>query len=165
MTEVFIDSSTRIFYNNVKEMTISDDSFNDLFWDALDFHLMSALRVLKIGNNCFENVREVKLIGMSELESVVIGDKSFTKGKGSFLLKKCPAIREFQIGSESFSSFSLCCIEGNPSLTSFTVAYSSFPVSSLMVNDLRDLRTITIEAGGFEQSRHTAIESGGGSCE
>ena len=73
-------------------------------------------------------------------------------------------IRELQIGAESFSSFSLCCIEGNPSLTSFTVAYSSFTVSSLMVNDLQDLRSITIEAGGFEKSRHTAIESGGGSC-
>lgn len=164
MTEVLIDSSMRIFYNNVREMIISDDSLNDLFWDALDFHLMSALRVLKIGDNCFENVREVKLIGMSELESVVIGKRCFTKGKGSFLLKKCPVIRELQIGSESFSSFSLCCIEGNPSLTSFTVAYSSFTVSSLMVNDLQDLRSITIEAGGFEKSRHTAIESGGGSC-
>ena len=133
--------------------------------DYLDLSRCASVRRVEVGDHCFRGVEEVKLVGLRELESVVIGNKSFTKGKGSFLLKKCPVIRELQIGAESFSSFSLCCIEGNPSLTSFTVAYSSFTVSSLMVNDLRDLRSITIEAGGFEKSRHTAIESGGGSEE
>ena len=36
--------------------------------------LMSHLRLLQVGDECFENVKEVKLIGLiHELERVVIG--------------------------------------------------------------------------------------------
>ena len=40
---------------------------------------MSHLRLLEVGDECFEYVDEVKLIGLSKLERVVIGENSFTK--------------------------------------------------------------------------------------
>ena len=62
---------------------------------------------------------EVKLIGLTELESVIIGSNSFTKHKKSFgenrcsrfFVKDCPYFRELKIGCYSFSDYSSCEIE------------------------------------------------------
>ena len=85
---------------------------------------MPKLRLLEVGNDCFQYVEEMKLIGLSQLESVVIGKECFTTTKnwsGSvpnrrFYLKNCPQIRELKMGCNSFSKYSLCEIENVPSL-------------------------------------------------
>ena len=68
-----------------------------------------------MGNECFENVKEVKLIGLSELESVEIGMNSFTKFKNTyqitsdanrhFYLKNCPKLKSLKMGRYSFSNY------------------------------------------------------------
>ena len=64
----------------------------------------------------------VKLIGLSKLERVVIGEESFTKKKGGdisnrhFYLKNCERLKVFKIGSYSFRDYSVCEIENVPSL-------------------------------------------------
>ena len=66
----------------------------------------------------------MKLIGLSKLERVVIGENSFTKKKNScgsdpnrhFYLKNCERLRELKIGCWSFSDYSMCEIENVPSL-------------------------------------------------
>ena len=90
---------------------------------------MSGLKWLKsieIGDECFENVNEVKLIGLNRLESVVIGKNCFTKCKNGwfpsvnpnrhFYLKNCERLRELKIGCRSFSDYSVCEIENVDSL-------------------------------------------------
>ena len=88
---------------------------------------MSGLKCLKsidIGDECFENVKEVKLIGMNRMKRVVIGKNSFTKKKNSwgndpnrhFYLKNCERVRELKMGCYSFSDYSVCEIENVPSL-------------------------------------------------
>ena len=47
---------------------------------------MSHLRLLQVGDECFENVKEVKLIGLNELERVVIGENSFTKRRNGLVM-------------------------------------------------------------------------------
>ena len=42
---------------------------------------MPKLRLLEVGDECFEYVKEVKLIGLNQLERVVIGENSFTTNK------------------------------------------------------------------------------------
>ena len=79
-----------------------------------------------MGDDCFENVEEVKLIGLSKLERVVIGKNSFTKHKNGypksinpdrhFYLKNCERVRELKMGRFSFSDYSVCEIENVPSL-------------------------------------------------
>lgn len=77
------------------------------------------LQELSIGNGCFENVKELKLIGMNMLERVVIGENSFTKEKNSwgddserhFYLKNCPKVKELRMGRYSFSDYSVIEIE------------------------------------------------------
>ena len=71
-------------------------------------------------------VNEVKLIGLNQLERVVIGKKSFTKEKYDspssinpnrhFYLKNCERVRELKMGCYSFSDYSVCEIENVPSL-------------------------------------------------
>ena len=77
------------------------------------------LQELSIGDGCFENVKELKLIGMNMLERVVIGENSFTKEKNSwgddserhFYLKNCPKVKELRVGRYSFSDYSVIEIE------------------------------------------------------
>ena len=66
-------------------------------------------------------VEEVKLIGLNQLERVVIGRKSFRRGDDynpnrHFQLENCLQLRELNIGRYSFSDYSVCEIENVPSL-------------------------------------------------
>ena len=82
------------------------------------------LREWKVENECFENVEEVELDGLSQLTSVVIGLRCFTRYKNDygydpnrhFYLKNCERLRELKMGRYSFSDYSVCVIENVPSL-------------------------------------------------
>ena len=79
------------------------------------------LKRLEIGGGNFENVRELRLIGLSELESVEIGETSFTKYKSTyqitpdpnrhFYLKNCPKLKSLKMGNYSFSDYTVIEIE------------------------------------------------------
>ena len=104
-------------------IVIASNCCNDWGLSVLDLSRFVNLRELKVGDECFENVEEVKLIGLNQLERVVIGMKSFTKEKGfandpnrHFYLKNCERVRDLKIGNSSFSDYSVCEIENVPSL-------------------------------------------------
>ena len=69
-------------------------------------------------------MNEVKLIGLNVLESVVIGEISFTKHKNGagydpnrhFYLKDCEQLKELKMGRYSFNDYSVCEIANVPSL-------------------------------------------------
>ena len=77
-----------------------------------------------MGDACFNNTEELKLIGLHALERVVIGKNSFTKRKEKwgndpnrdFYLKDCEQLKELKIGCNSFSDFKVCEIANVPSL-------------------------------------------------
>ena len=108
----------------VTELVIPSSCCNEEDWNVFDVSGLKYLKSIEIGDECFENVNEVKLIGMDRLESVVIGQKCFTKHKNSygydssrhFYLKNCERVRELKIGCYSFSDYSVCEIENVPSL-------------------------------------------------
>ena len=91
---------------------------------VLDLSRFVNLRELRVGYYSFASVEEVKLIGLNQLESVVIGEHCFTKQKNSggydpnrhFYLKNCERLRELKIGRFSFFYYSVCEIENVPSL-------------------------------------------------
>ena len=105
-------------------IVIASNCCNDTELNVLDMSRFVNLRKLKVGDECFEYVEEVKLIGLSQLERVVIGKNSFTMEKNScgndpnrhFYLKNCERVRELKIGCFSFSDYSVCEIENVPSL-------------------------------------------------
>ena len=90
----------------------------------VDLGRFVSLKVFEVGDECFENVKEVKMIGLNQLEKEVIGRNSFTKEKNRwamdstrhFYLKNCERLRELKIGRYSFSDYAVCEIENVPSL-------------------------------------------------
>ena len=105
-------------------IVIASNCCNERELSVLDLSRFVNLRELKVGDECFEYVDEVKLIGLNQLERVVIGMNCFTKHKNSggnypsrhFYLKDCERLRELKIGRYSFSDYSVCEIENVPSL-------------------------------------------------
>ena len=100
------------------------DGCNDRSFTVLNLTRFVDLKMFEVGDYSFTYVNEVKLIGMDQLERVVIGKNSFTKHKNSwgndpnrhFYLKNCERLRELIIGCSSFSDYSVCEIENVLSL-------------------------------------------------
>ena len=121
---VVLNEENQFFHSHVEELNLGSNSCNGREWNALDLGFISHLRLLQVGDECFKNAKEVKLIGLSQLERVVIGNNSFTKKKNDwakdstrhFYLKDCERLMELKIGRYSFSDYSVCEIENVPSL-------------------------------------------------
>ena len=121
---VVLNEENQLLHSHIEELIVENNSCNGPEWAVLDLSFISHLRLLEVGDKCFENVKEVKLIGLSKLERMVIGKKSFTKKKNSdgndpnrrFCLKNCERLRELKIGRYSFSDYSVCEIENLPTL-------------------------------------------------
>ena len=98
-------------------------------------------------------VEEVKLIGLNELESVEIGEHSFTKYKNSygndpnrhFYLKNCPKLKSLKIGEYSFSEYTVIEIEnvdaleviemGELNKESYNFFYASLELKSILIHN------------------------------
>ena len=115
-TRGMLKGVNQLLHNCIEELIVPSHCCNNIVWKCVDFSLVSALRVLEVGDDCFRIVTELKLFGMKALESMMIGTSSFTGHKGSFCLKKCPLIRELKIGGGSFKGYKLCEIEENDRL-------------------------------------------------
>ena len=103
----------------VSELVIASICCNEEEVKEVDLGRFASLKVFEVGDECFEDVNEVKLIGLSKLERVVIGKNCFTKMKNDwgndpnrhFYLKNCERLRELKMGLHSFSDYSVCEIE------------------------------------------------------
>ena len=102
-------------------IVVVDGCCNESEFETLDLSGFERLKKLTVGNGCFKCVKDVKVIGLKCLESVVIGEKCFVvqlskpsdgkDDKRHFYLKRCPRIRELRIGKFSFADYSVCEIE------------------------------------------------------
>ena len=118
---IVMTRGTQFLHNHIEELIVSDKSCNGREWSVLDVSCMSHLRLLEVGDECFGNVNEMKLIGLHALERVVIGKQCFRKSDGKdpnrhFYLKDCERVKELKVGCWSFSDFAVCEIANVPSL-------------------------------------------------
>ena len=105
--------------STVTEIIVENRCCRDPSFTVLDLRRFTNVRRIVIGHDAFMYVEEVKLIGLSELESVEIGMNSFTKEKDSygndpnrhFYLKNCPELKSLKTGRYSFSDYSVIEIE------------------------------------------------------
>ena len=81
------------------------------------------LRQFEVGDISFVYVKEVRMIGLKWLESVVIGANCFTKEKSRshLQLKDCERLRELRIGNHSFENNFSWVIVNLPSLEEMEV--------------------------------------------
>ena len=106
---------------SVEMLIVDSNTCNDTRFMALDLSVFSNLKVFEVGDYSFVYVNEVKLIGLNQLERVVIGKRCFRKNleknpNRHFDLKNCERLRELKIGRYSFSDYTVCVIENVPSL-------------------------------------------------
>ena len=107
---------------------IIDNGVGDSSFTELDLSRFTQLRLLEIGNNSLCYVTTVKMIGLSELEVVLIGKNSFAREFGHFYLKNCPSLNSLVLSYGSFEHFNVCEIEGTASLE--TIRMGEFDITS-----------------------------------
>lgn len=112
-TRVVMSSEVEPLHNHIEEWVVSDACCNGEEWGVLDLSVMPLLRSVVVGNGCFRHVTVLRLTGLEELVSVLVGSDSFVSGMsgGEFYLKHCRRLREWRVGSGSFKEFSMCEIE------------------------------------------------------
>ena len=102
-------------------MIVDNNACNDKGSSQLNLSFFSNLKVFEVVDYSFSFVDEVKLIGLSHLERVVIVSHCFRKdleenSDRHFYLKNCERLRELKMGCYSFSDYTECEIENVPSL-------------------------------------------------
>ena len=107
--------------SSIEVLIVDNNACDDKCLTELDLSLFTSLKVLEVGDYSFSFVNEVKLIDLSKLERVMIGEHCFRKSLNNdlnrhFYLKNCERLRELKMGCYSFSDYSTCEIEKMPSL-------------------------------------------------
>ena len=132
---------------------VSNGCCNEEGLKELDLRGFVNLRELKVGDECFEYVKEVKMIGLSELERVCTGMNSFTQHKNTciitadpnrhFHLKNCPKLKSLKMGRYSFSDYKVCEIENVDALETIEMGRLNY-VSCNFYDASLELRSILI---------------------
>ena len=132
--------------NSSNTMIIPNGYFNGNSIATFNITNNGYLKRIVIGDNCFGKVRVIDLDGLSELESVVIGQKSFTYAKtkeeiwnkvrtdGTYQIMNCPKLKSIQIGYISFGDYRSFELNNLPSLQSIDMGHRCFyyaPIFSL----------------------------------
>ena len=161
---------------------IIDNGVSQSDFSELDLSRFLQLKSLSVGDHCFSYVNEVKVIGLSELESVEIGMNSFTQHKNSsdndstrhFYLKNCPSLRELRIGRYSFSDYSVCEIKNVDALEVIEIGdlnelsnnfdSASLVLKSILIHselwlDMPSLKSLSFGECAFYYCRRAVFES------
>ena len=112
------------------------------------------LKSVNIGDDCFGKFRTFELDSLVKLESVVIGQKSFTYAKtddeiwnngkdnqrgGSYRIVNCPKLRSIRVGNYTFGDYHSFEISDLPSLQSIVFGVRNFYwTSSFSLTGLTD---------------------------
>ena len=107
-------------FSVVKSIEIGDDCFGSV--QTFEIKGLNRLKTIKIGNNSFtqnkywygnNESKSFHILNCESLESIQIGEYSFSDFGGKFELKNLPQLQSIQIGSNNFhySSFVIGGIE------------------------------------------------------
>ena len=112
---VLIDWDVSLLYN-LESIEIGNDCFASVKTFRIDG--LNRLRTIKIGNNSFTQKRNYyeedesksfHILNCESLESIQIGEKSFSDFGGDFELKNLPQLQSIQIGTIRKYSYNFCC--------------------------------------------------------
>ena len=149
---VFNVNDLNALSSTVTEIIVENRCCRDPSFTVLDLRRFTNVRRIVIGDEAFMYVNEVKMIGLSKLESVEIGMNSFTKFKNSygndpnrhFYLQSCPKLKSLKMGRYSFSDYTVCVIEsvnaletiemGYLNTESYNFYYASLELKSILVH-------------------------------
>ena len=119
--EATISSYVQSLYNRVEVLTIDTHSNEGEAWTLLDLSPMVHLRKLDVKDKSLLRVKEVKLVGLHQLEDAHFASYCFSAKGGRFHLKHCEKIKRLFVGLGSFEDYSMCEIEDVPSLEEIVI--------------------------------------------
>ena len=107
----------------------------------LNWSLFPNVKQITVNDAVYKYVKEVKVIGLKRLESILIGENSFTKrmhGYGNdpnrrFILKNCSQLKEIKMGCFSFSDYGVIEISNLDSLEVIEMGTASFYAANLQL--------------------------------
>ena len=129
---------------NSNTIIVPNGYFNDDIITSFNITNNRSLKRIEIGENCYGKVRVFDLNGLSELESVVIGDWSFRidryeRSDGSYRIMNCPKLKSIKIGDMSFQDYHSFELNNLPSLQSIdTGRYCFYLAPSFSLTGLID---------------------------
>ena len=154
--------SDEMVWSDVESLFILSNTCNEESVIELDLSKYPKLKSVTIGDECFMYVDEVKLIGLSELESVEIGSQSLTRIRSEddmdkekdlrdqighnrhFYLKNCPKLKSLKFGRWSCLDYSVIEIENVDALEvieigdldedSYCFYYASLELKSILIH-------------------------------
>lgn len=124
--------------DTVESVVIPNNSYNDEEDARVSFRNMPRLKRIVIGDECLEKVRLFEIDGVNELESVVIGENSFTycksynnietsaRNDGSYRVVNCPNLTTLKIGDFTFADYRMFEFYNLPSLHTIEMGESCF---------------------------------------
>ena len=95
---LLLDESVEVI--EVKKGVCNDEDFEE--WEMNEY---ARLRELIVGDECFQFVKDLKIVGLNALEKVEIGKQCFCKASGGvFEIRNCEKLKSVRIGDGSFVS-------------------------------------------------------------
>ena len=93
---LLLDESVEVI--EVKKGVCNDEDFEE--WEMAEY---VRLRELIVGDECFQFVKDLKIVGLNALEKVEIGKQCFCKASGGvFEMRNCEKLESVKIGDGSF---------------------------------------------------------------
>ena len=151
-------------WSDIETLTIPDWVCNEESDKDFDLTKYPRLKSVVVGDYCFKNVDEVRLIGLNELESVVIGDKSFPQIRSEkdvdptkeiweqigynrhVYLKNCPKLKSLTVGIWSFLDFTVCEIENMHALERIEIGQLNNDSCNFYYDSSLELKSVTVHS-------------------
>ena len=90
---------------NVEVIEVKNGMCNNEAFDEWSMEEYVKLRELIVGDECFQFVKDLRIVGLNALERVEIGRQCFCKASGGVLeMRNCEKLKSVKIGDGSFVS-------------------------------------------------------------
>ena len=110
-----VNTVGRVIVKNDDDFLLLDESVelievkkgvcNDEVFDEWGMNEYVRLRELIVGDECFQFVKDLRIVGLNALEKVEIGKQCFCKASGGvFEMRECEKLKSVKIGDGSFVS-------------------------------------------------------------
>ena len=108
-----VNTAGRVIMKNDEDFVLLDEDVeviemkngmcNDEVFDEWEMNEYVRLRELIVGDECFQFVKDVRIVGLNALEKVEIGKECFCKASGGvFEMRDCEKLKSVKIGDGSF---------------------------------------------------------------
>ena len=88
---------------DVEVIEVKNGMCNNEAFDEWSMNEYVRLRELIVGDECFQFVKDLKIVGLNALEKVEIGKQCFCKASGGvFEMRNCEKLKSVKIGDGSF---------------------------------------------------------------